>query len=504
MVEDIQLNKMNIILDETTVLNFPFIGKLVKRYWLISLLLPIAALAFGLFKYSSQNTIFQSNHGFKNTAESANPSSAIASMLGERNRGLDETEIISIANSVDFQYKLAEVLMNKQEFSKLNFNAINTEKQVPQSSFFAHCGSEKDCVKKTLAGILPALYSIVPDKGVINRYVVIVRTLDEMTSRLILNELSKLVEEDRIKNIQSTISQQIKLSEELIQDKKVELDAADINSQRDRFKFLESEIIDVDRKLGSYRNTFFTLKQNLSQAETILSETLKTRNKKVNINELMKNEKAEALENRISQLREDLNSLEVSKSHFGGKDQSIISQIRKEISDKENELKAIGNFKRSISSVTQFVKMKDKSSPNQEFDYAVLKKRFDEMKKEYDGLVESRESMVKEITQLENHLDKFKPSIEFLRLLEQKYVQLKLAESTVVSDMSFDTLPTDVFSYKKTSLGKIILISIASGLFFMLLAILGRYFMDGRIYDEYELKSVFKDLEIIGNTPDFQ
>jgi len=504
MVEDIQLKKMNIILDETTVLNFPFIGKLIRRYWFVSLIIPLVALIFGVVKYSSQNTIFQTSHAFKNTAESASSSSAFASILGEKNRGLDETEIVAIANSIDFQFKLAEVLMEDQGFSNLNFNSINAEKPVPQSSFFAHCGSEKECVRRTVATLLPSLYSVVPDKGIINRYLVIVRSLDAFTSKSLLKALSILIESDRVKTIQSTITQQIKLSEELIETKRKELEEGDINTQRDRYKFLVSELEDLDRKLNSIRHNFFVMKQNLSQAETILEQTLKVRKKGVNVNELLKGEKAAALELRISQLREDLNSLEISKGQFGGKDQVIITQIKEEIKDKQKQLDAIGAFKRSISSVSDFVKSKDKTSPNQEFDYVVLKKRFDEMKNEYDNMVSNRENMVKEMTQLENHLDKYKPTIEFLKLLEQKSVQLKIAESTVVSDLSFDTLPSDVASFKKTSLGKILFISLASGIFFMFVAVLSRYFMDGRIYDEYELQSVFKDLEIIGNTPDFQ
>lgn len=498
------MKKINIILDETTVLNFPFLWKLMKRYWLTALALPVLALIFGLMKYSSQNTIFMSGQGFKNTAEGSSPTSAISALLGEKNRGLDETEIISIPNSIDFRFQLAENLMKHSQFSSLNFNAITAEEKLPQSAFFTHCGAEKDCVKKTVASLLPNLYSVVPEKGVINRFLVVVRTLEPETTKVLMSELSRLIEEDRVRSIQSSITQQIKISRDLIESKKKELDEAKINEHRDRFKFLESEISDVDRKLSTYRVNFFSVKQSLSQAETILNETLKTRNKKVNVNDLMRNEKAEALEKRISQLRDDLNSLEVNRSHLGDKDKTIISQIKKEIQEKERELKAIGDFRRSISSVSEFIKSKDKLSPNQEFDYAVLKSRFDAMKKEYDSLVETRESLVKEMTQLENIMDQFRPSIEFLKLLEEKSVQLKLAESTVVSDLIFDSLPTDVSGYKKTSLGKIMFISLASGLFFMLIAVLLRYFADGRIYDEYELQSVFKDLEIIGNTPDFQ
>lgn len=498
------MKKVNIILDETTVINFPFLWKLMKRYWLLSALIPLVSLLIGIAKYSSQNTIFMSSHTFKNTAESSSSATAISSILGEKNRGLDETEIIAIPSSMDFRHKMAEELVKHPQFSQLNFNSIGTEQQVSQTTLFAHCGAEKDCVVKTVAALLPGLYSVSSDKGVINRFMVVVRTLEPQTSKVIISTLSKLIEEDRIKSIQSSITQQIQISSELIQAKRLELDAAQINTQRDRLRFLESEIGDVDRKLSAYRTNFFQVKQNLKQAETILSETLKTSKKKVNVNELMKNEKAIALEERISQLRDDLNSLEVDQNSKLGKDSSIIRQIKHEIAVKESELKAIGDFRRSISSVSDFIKTKDKLSPNQEFDYAVLKSRFDSMKDEYDGLVANRESLVKEITQIENALENHKPSIEFLKLLEEKSVQLKLAESTVVSDLQFETLPSDVVGYRKTSLGKIIFISIAAGLFLMLIVVLTRYFADGRIYDEYELRSVFKDLEIIGNTPDFQ
>ena len=125
---------------------------------------------------------------------------------------------------MDFQTKLAEVLMDRQEFSKLNLNSINSEQILPQSVFFAHCGAEKACVKKTLTSLIPALFTVVPEKEIINRYQVIVRSLDPLTSRVLLDSLSILIEEERVRTIQSTITQQISLTDELIATKKKELD----------------------------------------------------------------------------------------------------------------------------------------------------------------------------------------------------------------------------------------------------------------------------------------
>jgi hypothetical protein len=48
-----------------------------------------------------------------------------------------------------------------------------------------------------------------------------------------------------------------------------------------------------------------------------------------------------------------------------------------------------------------------------------------------------------------------------------------------------------------------IFVSIFFSCFLLLFVVILRYIFDGRIYDEYELKNNFEDLEIIGNTPDF-
>ena len=83
-------------------------------------------------------------------------------------------------------------------------------------------------------------------------------------------------------------------------------------------------------------------------------------------------------------------------------------------------------------------------------------------------------------------------------------MQVAILESTVVSDFIFDKLISPIKIYKRNTIGMIILFSIMITAFLLILFVMIRFFFDKRVFDEEELKSNFRDLEIIGNAPDFK
>ena len=104
---------------------------------------------------------------------------------------------------------------------------------------------------------------------------------------------------------------------------------------------------------------------------------------------------------------------------------------------------------------------------------------------------------------VETKFEEYKPSFEYLKLLEGKLVQIRLIESTVVSDIVFDNNASPVVGLKRSTKMKVFIVCTGFGIFLAFVYLIARYLLDSKIYDEDELKSNFNDLEIIGNTPDF-
>ena len=104
----------------------------------------------------------------------------------------------------------------------------------------------------------------------------------------------------------------------------------------------------------------------------------------------------------------------------------------------------------------------------------------------------------------ENKFKLLKPSFEYLKLLEEKKIELELVRWTIGNNLTLDKKISDVHQFKRTSLAKIIIYGLMITLFLLLILITTLYILDDRVFDEYELTKNFKDLDIIGSTPDFE
>ena len=106
------MKKLNVILHETTIIDFPFVWKMILRYKGISFIIPLIVLIASAVYYNGQNDIYQRRKYFKNlTADVNNTSSAIASVLGEKTSSLTESEIMGLVSSLDFQQDFSERIL---------------------------------------------------------------------------------------------------------------------------------------------------------------------------------------------------------------------------------------------------------------------------------------------------------------------------------------------------------------------------------------------------------
>ena len=101
-------------------------------------------------------------------------------------------------------------------------------------------------------------------------------------------------------------------------------------------------------------------------------------------------------------------------------------------------------------------------------------------------------------------LEKLRPTVEFVKALEAKVIQLKLLEITTTSDLKFDNFATLPVKSKKVSRLMIFAYSVFFITFAMIAMLAMRFITDDNIYDESDLKRIFSDVDILGVSPKFE
>ena len=476
----------------------------MKRYILVVILAPILCLGYGINFYLKQNTIYQQNASFKNIAdEQDSATSAIASLLGEKTGSLSPSEVIGMIQSTDFLQKAAILLHENEKVMDLNFAGIIAEKPLKAEHLFKRCDGKKECEIVALRNVIGKFFMITEDRVVEKKFWVNVKTLDMTTTQVLTEVVIETVMEARKETIRHHISQQLKISEELVYNKKEEMKRIDLDALIQEKKKLEAKAQELNAKLASYNNFYHDQKLKLSYAETRLKETKDTIKKKVSDSDKEKFKKKKNLEAKLDKIDADIEAIKLVSKNLSSRDSQILNQLEKDKKKTKREIASIGNLGRSVKNVMKFLDKKDSESDVTEFDYQVLKGQFVKVKKDYNKVLKEKNEVINKLSHYEKKIEELKPSFEYLKLLEQKIIQLKLVESTIVPDLVFDKERLPVSSFKRASKGKVVGFSFGISLFLLILSIFVRYLFDDRIYDETELSKSFEDLTIIGNTPDF-
>src|SRR5690606_19092515 len=101
--------------------------------------------------------------------------------LGEKPDRITANEIVGMGKSVDFLQRVATILVQDPEFNNLSFDSIYTTERKNNEEVFKNCLDEA-CKISHLRGIIPAFFNIDFDELVNNRFVVTVKTIDQLTT----------------------------------------------------------------------------------------------------------------------------------------------------------------------------------------------------------------------------------------------------------------------------------------------------------------------------------
>jgi hypothetical protein len=497
------MKNLGILLDDKTIINFPFFIKLLKRYYIITTLSPVLVLLIGVYVYSTQNDVYMISAGMIVKPSEPSEKSSIVSLLGGEKQVFSTAEVLSLGKSIDFQQKIATQVYAHPKFSQMNFNIVNVKKMKTHDEIFGNCAGNQKCIFSILRPTIGSYYTILRSTVIVNKYQVSIKTLDGLTSREILKLVTKEIIKSREGTLVATLNDQMIVSKKLIEKKKEELADVNLVSLEDLFKSKVKELADLNISIRSYSSIFMSQKLQLNKAKLTVKETNRAIGQGTNSSDKIKYTKSQELKRDIDKLREDIRVLEGASASGSEQDRMIISQVKSELLSKERKFKKLGKIKRKYSNIENFKDTKDKSSDYNEFDYNVLVGQHEETKKEISKLNIKKRKLETVRLFYENKLKSLKPSFDYLKLLQDKVIQLELVRWTIANDLIFDKLPESVRRFKRTSISKVVLFSFMISLFFVFFGVFIRYMLDKRIYDEYEISKNFKGLEIIGNTPEF-
>lgn len=503
------MKKLGILLDETTIINFPHLWKLLRRYGVLAILVPLLAISYGVKQYYDQNNIFMLQKSFIYTSadfSGGNSAQAILSRIGtgDDDSGMTPGEVVSFVQNIDFLQSLAKKLYEHPQLDQMVFTPLSGKSKITTKNIFSSCGSSKECKIKVLRNTLSGFIAIQMDPALSKKYWLEVKTLDQFTTKEIINMVSEEVVKERMKVQKLKIDAQIRVTEGLIEEKKKDLEGIDVYSLKHKKKELEDSLYEVNAKMTSYGKEFQTKKIQLSYMESKLNKTKETAKKDINISDKEKITKRRLLEARLEKIRKDIDAIRIVSDQIGAKDKSILTQLEKDKKQLEVRIAKLGVGVRSAGYTKAFLDQKDKEKEITEFDYQVLGKQVKKIDAEYKKYEAIKKSISQKLVNVNSTFEKIAPSLEAIKLLETKAAQLRLVETTIVSDFIFDKEMGGVRIFKKASVTKIILFSIMLSLFMLFVGIIFRYLADDRILDESELEKTFDGITIIGTTPDFE
>src|SRR5690606_3541841 len=284
-------------------------------------------------------------------------------------------------------------------------------------------------------------------------------------------------------------------------DRKLSLDEQGILEQNERKTQLELRLAGVEEKLKLYQETLDAKKIELSQASISLRLTKTTMNTEVDVVAKRQWERYQALKIRRDLMLADITALDQAPSMATNQDQAILADLKAEYKRINDEISKLEESN-VVANFEGFKAEKSKNKDYVEFQSKVLRNQIEELEVQVQQIVTERENITSEIKEIAVTLEEHRPSLDYLKMLEQKLLQLRLVEGTVVSDIVFDNFVFENRHFKRHGLLSIVPFAVLLSVFLTVLALLIRYLFDERIIDREDFKNNFRDIEILGDVPE--
>jgi hypothetical protein len=484
--------KLARLLSESTIIDFSMIGRLCLRY---RGLLSIAVIVFftvTVYLFETRPVIYTSTIPAKMIFKQDHSKDLVV------NHFLNEQKVISVDElkislySQSFMKAFAVNLIKNPKF-RIEGILFNNKKLV--LSDYYQCRHSENCKIETLSSKLSDTFQIEPNVTD-DRFTITVMVVEKWILPIVSKALLESIEKEDVKNKALAFSKELNSIENLIGESKSVIKSKGGNDTLEEQTYLLNTI-------NEYYERIKTLQQNLSMEavlESSLAAKLKENKKTFKKDETFQKPEVVATRLKIQELKSNI--LFLTESESTEVDRKILNQLKKELSDIQKNHPSEFQL-HTIEQKESFKEKQREGMDNLNFEYEVSKNKKAKLLSELESTKAILNQSLEKKLQLDQSAGVIKTDMEFLKNLESKQMSLKLAISTVTSDMFFEDSSLVGQEYRTSSSLFILSFGSMVSLLIYLLSIMFRFMMDDRIYNSDDVEHEFKGLCFVGTVPSF-
>ena len=495
------MDKFSLLLDESTIVNFKLLWKLASRYR--SHFVIAAALFFTIFilNYYAQPIIYAVNVPMKAVANHTVSKDLTGLLPVDNANNVSLTELKVSTGNFTFMKTYADLVIQDEQFERLNFGAISSSKNIYGRGLIRICGKNKECLTEKLAGLLSATFSI--EQGLTeDRFVLSVNAIDKNTVNRITTILLKALEINRVHVRQYLVLKEIQSVGNLISESRSIMEKMDGYKALEDQEKLQNNIQEIKERMKMLQYNASIENANVTALESRLSENKKSTSE-LSVGHNSELEGMQKLQIRLGEIQQNIIILSnIAEDRRSASDNLIISQLKEE---QEKILKILPNehHRKKMELNASFVEGQRGKAGDYQFDYLVAKSKLDKLNLDFEKSKNELNEMLQLKMSSENKVVGMKTDMDFLKNLESKQMSLKLLNATMTSDLFFEDVSTTAREFRQSTYMKISLFSFSISAFLYLISILLRYLFDDRIYGEEEIRGYLKNLDFVGEVPIF-
>ncbi len=499
--------KLNLLIHETTLLDFRFIGRLAIRYKYVALIIPALMITLSLYFANMAKQVHVKTVNFEHKVpEKSTTARDVSALLGEKNTDLTLEDLQAITNSWLFHKKVADLTIKHQSFDQLNFGAIGTSKTSWGAQIRNNCKTNlnpDECMSTSIRGFIPASFSI-QQGSTIERYTLHAKANDTLTATTLIHLIVAAVQAERTDFARLSYLHKRDILNKLIIQKTAEVQGLGVDKIQKELSVLSVLVREANGSISTLRTRISHNNAKISTAKLKVSEMERLGSLGINDEGKVQYEKSSELENKILSLRKNIHILKNSNSGNTEINANIVAQLENDLAQSLTKMAVLEQIPNDYSQLIGSTQSSNILAKNQlKNDLKILMAKEADLSRTLTREEGKRNNLIYRLEDVKLKLTDLKPDKDYISTLQSKLISFKLLESTIVSDLVFETPnPQEIIVRKKSPTTLFFYFAMIS-IFFWFLAIVISFLFDDKIYTEAEFSKLSADIDIIGTTPKY-
>lgn len=489
------MNKIGLLFNKNTLINFSYFGLLIKRYK-FSVLFVIAIFISSLaYIYINQSKIYLRTISFIGIESSNQSQNNMMNFLGTGNsEKLSLPTLRGILDSWGFQAALAEKVYQDSHFNAFMFSINN--KKVTGKQVMHNCIEVSECITNEVIKGIEKNIKIVKNSNTPG-FTLRVHGPDEFTVKKIEKYVTSELLNFRKNQIGFEAKKRLEMLDQIIKKKSDKFGDIEFDNLKENLKIGEGHLNDLDKSIKEVQFMRNKEKAKLFEIDLKLQFYAKGKGKADSQGDSLKLEKRTKLEKELLKLQK--NSEILSLNNQKGENEFVLKELKREIASIEKKLKQF-QLKSDIQTFKKLQKNKNEIIPELTIERKVLKANVKKLDAELKDLDKRRSSIVKNINQLKKEINKINPDNELITQLRAEYNNTLMKVSTISPDLEFEDFSPHTKVLEEHSVKKMIFLVFFGVIFISFSISLFRFLFDEKLYSQTEILSEFEDLKILGES----